>query len=116
MCGPRAFVNQSQFKAAIARAAKRLAPDVASIIPTLGDNSSGERAVFFMVILSDVANRREQLLNVTNQVSNTIFNGLEPLEQWGVLPISISAASLGRRSLTNPLWRNGWHSRTNCFD
>jgi hypothetical protein len=86
MCFPRAFVRQSQFKAAIARAAQRLAPDVVSIIPTLGDDWSGERAVFFMVILSDAASRPEQLLNVTNQVSNTIVNELEPLEEWGVLP------------------------------
>ncbi len=102
MCVPRAFVHQSKFKAAIARAAKRLAPDVASIIPTLGDDSSGERAVFFMVILSDIANRREQLLNVTNQVSNTIFNGLEPLEQWGVLPYFNFRSQSGQAKLNEP--------------
>ncbi len=83
---PRAFVHQSQFKAATARAARRLAPDVVSIIPTLGNDWSGEPAVFFMVILSDVASSRERLLSVTDRVSKAIVGELEPLEEWGVLP------------------------------
>jgi hypothetical protein len=83
---PRAFVHQSQFKAAIARAQKRVASDVVSIIPTLGDDWSGEPAVFFMVILSDAASKRDQLLSVTDRVSKTIVREVEPLEAWGVLP------------------------------
>jgi len=75
-----------QFKAATARAARRLAPDVVSIIPTLGNDWSGEPAVFFMVILSDVASSRERLLSVTDRVSKAIVGELEPLEEWGVLP------------------------------
>jgi hypothetical protein len=75
---PRAFVHQRQFKTAIARAAKRVVPDVVSIVPTLGNDWSGEPAVFFMVILSDAASKREQLLSVTDRVSKTIvtFGGV----------------------------------------
>jgi hypothetical protein len=82
----RAFIHQSQFKAAIARAKKHVAPDVVSIIPTLGNDWSGEPAVFFMVILSDAASRRDQLLSVTDRVSKTIVGEVEPLDEWGVLP------------------------------
>src|SRR5579863_7678873 len=83
---PRAFVHPPKFKAAITRAARRLAPDVVSIIPTLGDDWSGEGAVFFMVILSDAASGREQLFRVAERVSKTVVNEVEPLEEWGVLP------------------------------
>jgi hypothetical protein len=83
---PSAFGQQARFEAAVAQAAQRLAPHVVSIIPTLGEDWSGEPAVFFMVILADAATRRDQLLNVTNQVSRAIVQQVEPLEQWGVLP------------------------------
>jgi len=39
-----------------------------------------------MVVLSDAASRRDQLLSVTNGVSNAIVQQVEPLEQCGVLP------------------------------
>jgi len=43
---PKAFVLQTEFEAAIARAAQKLAPHVVSVIPTLGEDWSGEPAVF----------------------------------------------------------------------
>jgi hypothetical protein len=83
---PRAFAQQPLFQAAVARATQQLAPHVVDIIPTLGNDWSGEPAVFFMVILADSSSRRDQLLRVTNQVSNFIDRQVEPLAQWGVLP------------------------------
>ena len=57
-----------------------------SIIPTLGNDWIGELAVFFMIILADAASRRDQLLSITNQVSQAIVEEVRPWEQWGVLP------------------------------
>ena len=56
------------------------------MIATLGDDWSGETAVFFMVILADSATRRDQLLDVTNRVSQTLVDQVQPLEEWSVLP------------------------------
>jgi hypothetical protein len=73
--------------AAIDRAAQSLGSNVVGVIPTLENDWSGEPAVFFMVILSDAAaSRRDQLLNVTNQISNYIVQQIAPLEEWDVLP------------------------------
>jgi len=83
---PKAFAQQAQFEAAVEQAAKRLAPNVVNIIPTLDNDWSGEPAVFFMVILADAASRRDQLLAISNQVSEHIVQKVQPLEQWGVLP------------------------------
>ncbi|MGA3099139.1 MAG: hypothetical protein ABSF25_22000 [Bryobacteraceae bacterium] len=59
---------------------------MASIVCTLGNDWTGEPAVFFMVILSDSASRGDGLLNITDQVSQAIARQVEPLEKWGVLP------------------------------
>ena len=83
---PTAFVHQAQFSRAVARAAQRLAPEVVSIIPTLGNDWSGEPAVFFMVILSDAASLRDRILTTSNRVQQVLNDEVQPLEQWGVLP------------------------------
>ena len=83
---PTAFAQQAQFQSAVSRAGKQLGPHVIDLTFTLGNDWSGEPAVFFMVILSNAASRREQLLRITDQVSNAIVQMVQPLEQWGVLP------------------------------
>ncbi|HEY6392135.1 MAG TPA: hypothetical protein VIX89_12700 [Bryobacteraceae bacterium] len=70
----------------MARAARRLGSHVLSVTPTLEADWSGEPAAFFMVVLSDAASRRDQLLKVTNEVSDAIVQQVQPLEEWGVLP------------------------------
>jgi hypothetical protein len=83
---PRAHAQQGQFAAAVAQVEQQLHPSVVRIHHTFGNDWNGEPAVFFMVILSEAASRRDQLLNVTNGVSTAIVQQVEPLEQWGVLP------------------------------
>ena len=84
---PLAHVHQARFMAAIDRAARRLAPDIADIITALGNDWTGEPAVFFSVIFSDAAaSKRDQLLNVAHRVSSFIVQRVQPLEKWGVLP------------------------------
>ena len=53
---------------------------------TLGEDWSGDPAIFFRVLLSDRASRRDQLYSVTSRVKDAIVQRLEPFEQWGVLP------------------------------
>jgi hypothetical protein len=61
--------------------------DVVDIITALGNDWTGEPAVFFTVILSDAAaSKHDQLLNVAHRASSFIVRHIEPLEQWGVLP------------------------------
>ena len=86
MIVPTAFAQQAQFRAIVNRAAQQLRPDVIDLTFTLGNDWSGEPAVFFMIILSNAASQRDQLLSTTSRVSNSIVQFVQPLEQWGVLP------------------------------
>jgi hypothetical protein len=83
---PTAFAQQAQFRATVNRVTQQLRPHVIDLTFTLGNDWSGEPAVFFMVILSNAASQRDQLLRITSQVSKTIVQLVQPLEQWGVLP------------------------------
>jgi hypothetical protein len=59
---------------------------VLSVEPSLESDWSGEPAAFFLIVLTDAASRRDQLLKVMKQVSHTIVQQVQPLEKWGVLP------------------------------
>lgn len=82
----RAFLHQTEFEAAVAKAAQRLNPHVVSVVPAVGEDWSGDPAVFFTVILKDVAVKPDNLLRVTNEVSDTLVREVAPREEWGVLP------------------------------
>jgi hypothetical protein len=83
---PKAFARQDEFAAAVAEVEQQLHPNVVYIRHSFGNDWTGEPAVFFRVLLSDAASKREQLLNVTNQIQTAIRRQIEPLGQWGVLP------------------------------
>lgn len=83
---PRAHAQQAEFAAAVAQVERQLHPNVLHIYHRFGNDWTGEASVFFIVVLSDAASRRDQLLSVTNGVSDAIEQQVEPLEQWGVLP------------------------------
>lgn len=82
----KAFAQQGQLDEAINAVKQTLGPDVLRLRYTLGQDWSGESAIFFRIVLSDRASRRDQLLNATNQIATAIVQRLQPLEQWGVLP------------------------------
>ncbi len=81
----KAFAHQPQFFAAVTRAAGALQPDAVAVTPTLGNDRNGESAVFFQVVLADGI-PRAQLLPLARQISQSIVQQVQPLEEWGVLP------------------------------
>jgi hypothetical protein len=83
---PTAFANPSEFQAEISRVSKSLAPQVVRIDATLGYDWTEEPAAFFMVILADGATQKDQLYSISQRVSETIENEVDPIDTWGVIP------------------------------
>jgi len=82
----RAFAQQAQLDQAIAELNPALGPDVVRLRYTLGQDWTGDPAIFFRILLSDRASRRDQLYTVTTRIRDAVVQHLEPFEQWGVLP------------------------------
>jgi hypothetical protein len=81
----KAFVQQTQFFAAVAEVVSALPSPIVSVTPSLGTDWNGEPAVFFEIVLED-GTPRGQLLNLTKKISHTIVQQVQPLEEWHVLP------------------------------
>jgi hypothetical protein len=53
---------------------------------TIGDDWSGEPAIFFWVTLSDEAAKRRNLQDATRQIIDLVNQRVNPLSQWGLIP------------------------------
>jgi hypothetical protein len=54
----KAFVQQAQFASAVSEVEQMLLPEVVRIRYTLGNDWTGEPAVFFKIVLTDAASSR----------------------------------------------------------
>jgi hypothetical protein len=97
----RALAQQAQFFAAVAQAASQLPPPIVSVTPSLGTDWNGESAVFFQIVLAD-GTPRDQLLNLTKQISQLLVQQVQPLEEWGVLSYFNFGTQSEQATLTEP--------------
>ena len=100
----RAFVQQAQLDEAVGNLKPELGSDVVTLRYTLGQDWSGEPAIFFRVVLSEQASRRDQLRSSTKQIENTIMQRLQPLEEWGVLPYFSFRSMAEQAALQEEAW------------
>ncbi len=77
---PRGFVNPNQIDAGVQRARQALAPAVVRIRYGLDNDWSGEPSVFFRVVLSDEAIRKEKLDEIDRRVKLTVLHEVQAEE------------------------------------
>ena len=81
----RGFVDQGQLKDEVARAARALDPgEVREVRFSLGTDSSGEPAIFFAILLTPYGSQEYRLAEVTGRVATTLFDNIQPYNQWGL--------------------------------
>jgi hypothetical protein len=100
----KAFAQQPQLDEAIDQVKQSLGSDVVRLRYTLGQDWTGESAIFFRIVLSDRASRRDQLWNSTSQIETAIVQHLQPLEQWGVLPYFNYRSQSEQATLQEEAW------------
>ena len=86
---PTVFVNQAQLaqlSTAVIQAVQTLGPEVVRLRHTIGEDTSGDPAIFFRIVLADWAVDEETLADVAGKISTTLINELRPYENWGVFP------------------------------
>jgi hypothetical protein len=104
---PTAFkgaAQPEQLAAAIADLELRLRPDVVRIRHAVGEDSSGQPAIFFRVLLSDRASRPDRLRRVTRKVRNLVYQEIDPLNSWGLVPYLRFRSQSEQAELREPAW------------
>ncbi len=82
----RALIDQRQLAAAIERARVKLGPEAVQLSYSVGEDSTGDSAIFFDVTLADWAANEVTLTDVTEGIVNTLLSEVQPIENWGLHP------------------------------
>ncbi len=77
---PSSFVHQARIAEGVEKARASLAGDVVRIRYELGENWTGEDAIFFRVLLKDSASQRPKLREIARRVSANVLQEVRPQE------------------------------------
>jgi hypothetical protein len=100
---PSGFVNQAVIADAVKRAASELRPDVLRIRYSLGEDWSGDPAVFFRIVLADKASEPIRLMQVTQRVAKKLVAEVKP-EALGLLPYFNYRSASEQEQLQEAAW------------
>lgn len=102
---PTGFVHQTQLANEIAKAVRKLGKKEAIRVNfSLGTDSTGEPAIFFRIVLTDVASREDKLAEVTGHIATVLFDELRPQENWGLYPYFTFRSKSEQEKLNDPEW------------
>jgi hypothetical protein len=82
---PLAIGKQNEINAAVSEVVRLLGPDVVHIRYDIGQDWSGDWAIFFRVVLSDDASSKTRLREVTTEVVGGLEDRLD-FSSMGLLP------------------------------
>lgn len=99
---PSAVTRQAEIHAAISTTIRQLAPHVIQIRYEVGEDWSGEGAIFFRILLSDEASRT-QLAEITSQVVWKLASLLD-FDSLGVRPYHNFRSASEQAELREPAW------------
>lgn len=98
-------MNQAQLAREIEEAVRHLpAEEVVRVSHRLGEDSTGDPAVFLRVVLTDAASKPATLGEITGKIAGEIYDRLRFHENWGLIPY-FSFRSKSEQDLRNdPEW------------
>ena len=102
MYSPSAVTKQSEIRAAIDEVERNLAPDVVRIRYDIGEDWSGQWAIFFRIVLTDEAARR-RLREVATNVVWGLARQLD-FPAMGVFPYHNFRSVSEQSMLQEPAW------------
>lgn len=87
----------------VERAKQKLGPEVVRLRYDIGEDTSGEPAIHFRIVLADYAICEDTLAKVTNQITTTLLDELEPYDRGLRLYTSFRGQS-EQAGLNDPAW------------
>lgn len=94
----------------VAIAENQLAPDVVRILFSLGEDWTGEPAVFFRILLSDPASERSRLREVAHRAQDYLQSAIDS-EELGFHSYSNYRSASEQAQLKDPDWEPAAHPK-----
>ncbi|MBM3753528.1 MAG: hypothetical protein FJW38_06070 [Acidobacteria bacterium] len=73
----------------------------------IGEDSTGDPAIYFNIVLSDEASRDESLSGVTRRIRNILSDEMNPYDNWGLFPYPSFRSETEYKTIKDPEWTFG---------
>lgn len=101
---PTRYIDTTEVEQAIDTFIKSLGPEVVRVRYNVGDDWTGEPALYFRVVLADsAATDRKTFFESAERVRRALREQLRPLEHWGLFPHA-SFRSKADDKINDPKW------------
>jgi hypothetical protein len=100
---PSAVNHQPQINAVLTELVRELAPAVVRIRYEIGQDWSGDWAIFFRILLSDDASQRQHLWQITRLVSERLTQRID-FSSIGVQPYFNFRSQSEQAKMQEPAW------------
>ena len=98
------FVTEIQLAEQVESSKRKLSGEVAWIRHAIGEDTAGDPAIYFRIVLKDSASQEETLAEVTNRVRTTLFKEIRPYEDLGLIPYFSFRSESEQASRSEPEW------------
>ena len=102
---PAGIVNQSQLPNRIAKAIRKLPKDAVRVRYNFGTDWTGDPSIFFRIVLTDAASRKEKLRESTQRIQNVLSDELQLQENWGLLSYFHFRSKSEEAERNDPEWK-----------
>lgn len=83
---PAGVLRQNELNKEVEKCVAKLpADEVVRVRYSLGEDWSGDAAIYFRIVLTDEASREERLGDVAHRIEEMIDREVQPYQNWGLL-------------------------------
>ncbi len=100
---PVRYVDQAEVAAAVDRAVLKMGDDVVRVRHAIREDTSGDPALYFRIVLADEASQRSRLSEVRNRVESILKEEIRPYE-IGLIPYFRYRSKSEMAVLSEPEW------------
>jgi len=102
---PTGYVNTTEVEKAVDQFIQTLGPEVVRVRYNIGEDWSGDTALYFRIVLSDsVSGDVNTFLDTAKRVRASIRAQLQSLENWGLFPYTNFRSNAENAQLNDPKW------------
>jgi hypothetical protein len=101
---PKGIVQREQLAAAIANVEQMLGADVVRLRYTIGESWSGQPAIYFRILLTDQASKRDRLHAVASRIEALMEEQIDPRNSWDLLSFYTFRSQSEQEMLKEPTW------------
>ena len=100
---PSGLINEAQLAEQVGSVMQKLGRDVAWVRHSIGEDTGGDPALHFRIVLKDAACREETLADVTDHISTLLIEEIRPYD-WGLIPYFTFRSESEMAKLSEPEW------------